>query len=85
MNVLDHIYLCQENLLPFLKNSIYNEMWLKASYRLKCQPHKMVKHTQTIRRLLTTNYLSVFGQFVGLALRELITILPKILIGKQMD
>ena len=35
------------------------------------QPHKMVKHTQTIRRLLPTNYLSVFDHFVGLALKEL--------------
>ena len=30
----------------------------------------MVKHTQTIRRLLPTNYLSVFNQVVGLALKE---------------
>ena len=28
----------------------------------KCQPHKMFKHTQAIRRLL-----SVFGYFMGLA------------------
>ena len=28
----------------------------------------MVKHTETIRRLLTTNFLSVFDHFVGLAL-----------------
>ena len=26
----------------------------------KCQPHKIVKHTQTIRRLLPTNCWSVF-------------------------
>ena len=31
----------------------------------KCQPHKMVKHTQAIRRLL-----SVFGHFMGLALKS---------------
>ena len=31
----------------------------------------MVKHTQTIRRLLPTNYLSVFDHFVGLALKGL--------------
>ena len=31
----------------------------------------MVKHTQTIRRLLPTNCLSVFDHFVGLALKEL--------------
>ena len=34
-------------------------------------PHKMVKHTQTIHRLLPTNCLSVFDHFVGLALEGL--------------
>ena len=34
-----------------------------------CQPHKMVKHTQTIRLLLPTNCLSVFYYFVGLPLQ----------------
>ena len=33
----------------------------------KCQPHKMGKHTQTIRRQQLTNFLSVFDHFVGLA------------------
>ena len=37
----------------------------------KHQPHKMVKHTQTIRRLLPTNCLNVFDHFVGLALKGL--------------
>ena len=31
----------------------------------------MVKHTQTIRRLLPTNCLNVFNHFVGLALKGL--------------
>ena len=31
----------------------------------------MVKHTQTIRRLLSTNSLSVFEHFVGLTLKGL--------------
>ena len=31
----------------------------------------MVKHTQTIRRLLPTNCLSVFDHFMGLALKGL--------------
>ena len=31
----------------------------------------MVKHTQTIRQLLPMNCLSVFDQFVGLALKRL--------------
>ena len=35
------------------------------------QPHEMVKYTQTIRLLLTTNCLSVFDHFVGLALKGL--------------
>ena len=35
------------------------------------QPHKMVKHTQTIRRQETTNYLSVFDHFLGLAIKGL--------------
>ena len=31
----------------------------------------MVKHTQTIRRLLPTNCLSVFDHFMGLAHKDL--------------
>ena len=38
---------------------------------LKRQPHKMVNHTQTIRRLLLTNCLNVFDHFVVLALKRL--------------
>ena len=37
----------------------------------KRQPHKMVKHTQIIRRLLPTNCLSAFDHFVVLALKGL--------------
>ena len=33
-----------------------------------CQPHKMVKHTQTIRQQ-PTNCLNVFDHFVVLALK----------------
>ena len=32
----------------------------------------MVKHTQTVRRLLPTNSLSVFDHFAGLALKGLL-------------
>ena len=32
-------------------------------------PHKVVKHTQTIRRQKPTNCLSVFDHFEGLALK----------------
>ena len=35
----------------------------------KGQPHKIVKHTETIRRLLPRNCLSVFDHFVVLALK----------------
>ena len=34
----------------------------------------MIKHTQRIRRLLLTNFLSVFDYFVGLALKVLKTL-----------
>ena len=40
------------------------------------QPHKMVKHTQTIRRQETTNYLSVFDHFMGLAIKGLTSSSP---------
>ena len=42
-----------------------------SRFRVKRQPHKMVKHIQTIVRLLPTNCLSVFYHFVGLPLRGL--------------
>ena len=41
----------------------------------KCQPPKMIKHIQTIRRLLPTNCLTVFDHFVGLPLKWLMLIL----------
>ena len=37
----------------------------------KCQPDKMVKHTQTIRRQQPKNCLNVLDYFVGLALNDL--------------
>ena len=42
----------------------------------KSQPHRMVKHTQTICRLLPTNCLSVFEHFEGLALKRLKCVWP---------
>ena len=39
----------------------------------------MVKHTQTIRRLLPTNYLSVFDHFVGLAFKGFVP--ARIIVG----
>ena len=41
---------------------------LKFAQTFKLQPHKMIKHTQVIRRLLPTNCLNVFDHFVGLIL-----------------
>ena len=46
-------------------------MLLMNDYPFKRQPYKMVKHTQTIRRLVLTNCLSVFDHFVGLTLKGL--------------
>ena len=43
-------------------------------YDFNRQPHKMVKHTQTIHRFLPTNFLSVFHDFWGLAFKGLICI-----------
>ena len=39
----------------------------------KHQPQKMAQHTQTFRRQLPTNFLSLFDHFMGLALKGLIT------------
>ena len=44
----------------------------------------MVKHTQTIRRLLPTNCLSVFDHFVGLALKGLINSGQKLNVQKTL-
>ena len=40
-------------------------------YYPKRQPHKMANHTQPIRRQKLTDCLSLFGHFVGLALKWL--------------
>ena len=61
-------YLPEMGYLKFLE-------WLKEVKLLgltfKRQPHTMVKHTQTNRRLLPTNCFSVFYYFAGLALKGL--------------
>ena len=46
------------------------EILLRSSFN-PLRDHKMVKHTQTIRRLLPTNCVIVFGHFVGLGLKGL--------------
>ena len=56
-------------LIIYLKN--YKFWVFDGSWPFKRQLHKMVKHTQRIRRLLPTNCLSVSDHFVGLALKEL--------------
>ena len=58
--------------ISFMKwwNSIFLCVTLELqSYPFKRQLHKMVKHTQTICRLLPTNCLSVFDHFAELALK----------------
>ena len=54
-----------------VKHHIFSNIFF-TSYPFKCQPHKMVKHTQTIRQqqLLPTNWLGVFDHFVRLALKR---------------
>ena len=51
--------------LVFLLLNLNKQMptWLVMSQPFKRQSHKMVKHTQTIRRLLLTISLSVFNHF----------------------
>ena len=52
---------------------IFFKLWVNQSIPkpFNCQPHKMVKHTQTICRLLPMNCLCVFDHFVGLTLKGL--------------
>ena len=47
---------------------------------LSANPHKMIKHIQTIRRLLPMNCLSVLDHFVGLVLKGLTTCLNQLLL-----
>ena len=42
-----------------------------CTFNVKRQPHKMVKHIQTIRRLMPANCLSAFEYFERLALKGL--------------
>ena len=42
-----------------------------AGSRFKCQTYKMLKHTQTICWQMLMNILSVFDNFVGLAVKGL--------------
>ena len=52
----------------YKKNYLNSKFSISFSYLSKRQTHKTVKHTQTTRRLLPTNCLSVFDHFVELAL-----------------
>ena len=55
-----------------LGSSGLNQVSTAAAFQLfKSQPYKMVKHTQTIRQLLSANCLDVFDYLVGLALKGL--------------
>ena len=56
------------NFWKLLTNYCHYQLDLKSFER---QPHKMVEHTQTIRRLLPTNCLSVFDHIVELEIKGL--------------
>ena len=53
-------------------------MFFDLAEQFKRQPHKMVKHTQTICRQQSTNCLSVFDNFVGFVLKGLKENLSKV-------
>ena len=69
-----------EPLNIFAKSSIHHR-YLIGSEPFKRQPYEMVKHTQTIRRLLPTNCLNAFDHFVGLMFKGLNTPLDKGVLG----
>ena len=52
----------------YLRERVCSESYFNP---LSANTKKMAKHTQTIRWKLSTNFLSVFGRFVGLAYKEL--------------
>ena len=56
----------------FHEKSTYMHIYCVLTF--ECQLHKMVKHTQTICRLLSTNCLNVFDHFLWLALKWLKTV-----------
>ena len=53
------------------KFTIMRKHLARALQPFKCQPHKIVKHTQTVRQQQARNYLSVFDHFVGFTLKGL--------------
>ena len=53
-------------------NSPRNGCYWSFFNPLKSQPHKMVKHTQAIRRQEQMNCLSIFDHFVGLVHKRLL-------------
>ena len=66
------IYSITQNI--FERKSFYytqNFLSVKRFFPFKCQSHKMVSYTQTIRRLLPTTYLSKSDHFVELAFKGL--------------
>ena len=50
---------------------LFEDYKIVYPYPFKCQPGKMIKYTETIRREMRTNSLSVFDHFVGLTLKGL--------------
>ena len=58
-----------ENITLWYTHFSRSQGFCVCSEPFRRQPRKMVKHTQTICRLLPTNYLNVFNRFVRLVLK----------------
>ena len=71
------VLICLSNQSPVLNLSVNSTMCTNKKFPafllkpFKRQHHKIIKHTQTICRLLPTSCLRVFDNFVGLALKGL--------------
>ena len=70
MLVEEYVFNVQEYLHRARRKQIW-VVWKIFELLFKCRPHKMVKHTQTICRLLPTSCLSVCDHFMGLVLKGL--------------
>ena len=77
------MYLMYAEFTYCAQGEAFSELQFKHCKPFKCQLHKMVKNTETIRRQQSTNCLSAFGHFVELTLKGLekknrYTYVPKI-------
>ena len=63
-----HVHQQKTKSICVLAKPVYVAYYLAASLSsepLKCQAHKMVKHTQKIRQQLSRNCLSLFDTFLN--------------------